>query len=145
VKLRVEVPGWAARPEDGRLAFVPPGFRHPVRNKRLWENLLVKGAAKRTRGLAFSVPKEIVIRGELELPGRFRLQARSERAAVETPVGSSSWSVRVEDGDRLVTEQRAVFRTRRVAPENLKDYESLVAPLQALETSPVLLIPEEER
>ena len=127
------------------LAFVPPAFRHPVRHPRLWENLLVTGVDKRARGLSFSCPKEIVLRGVLELPGRYRLRSPKTGGAVTTPLGSASWSVRIEDGDRLITEQRAVFRTRRVPAASLADYHRLVAPLQALETTLVVLEPEEER
>ena len=66
-------------------------------------------------------------------------------STVENPLGTASWSIELVDGDRLVTEQRAVFRTRRVEAAQLKDYERLVAPLQALETAPVLLAPEGDR
>ena len=141
----VEVPGWAVPAADGRLAFVPPAFRHPVRHRRLWENLLVTGAAARSRGLSFSCPKEIILRGELRLPRRYRLVSPRRGSTVENPLGTASWSIELVDGDRLVTEQRAVFRTRRVEAAQLKDYERLVAPLQALETAPVLLAPEGDR
>jgi hypothetical protein len=141
-EIGVEVPGWAVPGADGRLTFVPPAFKHPVRNRRLWENLLVTGVGKRTRALSFSCPKEIVLRGALRLPGRYRLVSPIQGASVETPLGTSSWRVELIGGDRLITEQRAVFRSRRVATEELKDYERLVMPLQALETTPVLLAPE---
>ncbi len=145
VTLEVEVPGWVTPDRDGHLAFVPPAFRHPVRTKRLWENFLIKDTAKRTRGLAFTCPKEILLRGEVRLPGRFRLVSPTKGAEAETPIGSSSWSIRIEDGDRLITEQRAVFRTRNVGADQLADYERVVAPMRALETTPVLLAPEDDR
>ncbi|MFH1531871.1 MAG: transglutaminase domain-containing protein [Pseudomonadota bacterium] len=145
LELSTEIPGWAAPVEGAPLAFVPPSFHHPVRHQRLWENLLVTGAAKRSRGLSFSCPKEIVIREELRLPGRYRLVSPTTGTSVTTPLGTASWTLRIEGGDRLVTEQRASFSTRRVGVEQLKDYERLVAPLQALETLPVLLAPQEDR
>ena len=143
--LVTEAPAWAAPEKGSPLAFVPASFRHPIRHKRLWENLLVTGVAKRKRGLSFSCPKEISIREEIQLPGDYRLVSPAVGATVKTAIGSMSWSVHVEDGDRLITEQRVVFSTRHVGAESLKSYDSLVAPLQALETTPVLLVPEEGR
>ena len=143
VEVSMEVPDWAQSTSDGHLTFVPPAFRHPVRNRRLWENLLIKGAAKRTRGLFFICPKEISLRGEVRLPGRYRLAAPVEGATISTPLGDVSWQIRVDDGNRLVTEQLAVFRTRRVAVEELAEYDRMVSPLQELEQTPVILIPEE--
>lgn len=143
-ELEVEVPRWAVTDDDGRLTFVPPAFLHPIRDRRLWENLLVTKIAKRSRGLSFSCPKEIILRGETRLPGRYRIRSPKTGATVETPLGTVSWSIKVE-GERLITEQRAAFRTRKVGVAGLKDYERLVAPLQALETTPVLLEREVQR